>query len=753
MANSEELRTTRWASGAGGAFPGPDDRDLEVPVTPADSLILARMVAIVVVSALAYSFTDGPVSEHLVIVGLLLAVLQPAIPVFWRFQRTYRQAQMYTDLAAFAMFVVLAPEFYWLGAIAVAAIVGNHAVLASVREYVVTAALAVAVLIVVGQVAGVEHYWRGVGLLIVLAAGLGYLGYRTRSAMRATQGDLLHALGAAGGLAHLTDLTGGVVDVVGDTESVVGWTRQEWLEMDHREIIHPDDFLAFWKPPEAVMPGELVDRLGRIRTGDGRWIWLRDVSRVVMHENRPHLRGFTIDVSAQQDGLKQVTNEAATDVLTGLKNRRALLVGLEMRRDQPNHHLILIDLNRFKDINDTLGHEAGDVLLQVVADRLTRSLRPEDVIARLGGDEFAIVMDAMPDTASVAAVIDRVAFEIASPVEIGGVHITTSISAGIVDARHGGADDSTMLRHADIAMYSAKRANTPWAIFDDALERTSRRRAVLSQDLQRALHTGELSLHYQPIVDVATRKIVSAEGLARWDHPEFGLLAPDSFLDVVLMSDRSGDFTRSMVLDGIGTAAALLERGADVTVAVNLPIKTFEDPEFSRWFVTSCEQANVPPSQIVLEITERDIHDTASITQAIDRLAESGATISVDDFGSGHATFERLRWGNVAQLKLDRDVVRYADRNRRDRAVLRSILGLAAELGYDVVAEGVETEEQLELLAELDCPHAQGYLFARPAHGVELLANVTAALAKEKQGAHLDHVGFESWHLTDLKKH
>ena len=370
------------------AFAGPEDRYIELPVSPRDRLIVARVVAVLALALLSFSFADGSASMQVAFALVAIAALQPVLPVFWRFQHSYRQAQMLTDIGAFALLVALAPQYYWIAAIVVAGVVGNHAVLASVRSFVLTACLAVLVMAVVGAATGVEQYERAVGVIAILAFGLGYLGHNTRASMRASRGDILHALGAAGGLAHLTDLSAGVIDVVGDTDAVVGWSREHWLTLDHRNIVHPDDLAGFWCD-ENIAAGSLVDRTARMRTSDGRWIWLRDVSRVVMHDNRPHLRGFSIDVSAQQDGLDRVTTEASTDVLTGLRNRRALIVELAARQKAPSHHLVLIDLNHFKDVNDTLGHSAGDVLLQVVAERLTRCLRPDDVLARLGGDEFA----------------------------------------------------------------------------------------------------------------------------------------------------------------------------------------------------------------------------------------------------------------------------------------------------------------------------------------------------------------------------
>jgi diguanylate cyclase (GGDEF)-like protein/PAS domain S-box-containing protein len=694
------------------AFAGRKDRHVELPVSPRGLLVAARVIAILALACVAATFNDGQESTRVALILVVAAAVQPGLPIFWRFQDSYRQAQMVTDIIVFVLIVAIAPQYYWLCAVAAAGLVGNHAVLASARSFVLTAGFTVTALAVVGVARDVEQYERGVAILAILAVGHGYLGHNTRVSMRASQEDILDVLSAAGGLAHLTDLSGGIIDVVGDTEAVVGWSREDWRSLDHREIIHPDDLADFWQDAN-IRAGTLVDRTARIRAGDGRWIWIRDVSRVVMHENRPHLRGFIIDVSKQQDGLHRVTTEASTDVLTGLRNRRALLMELGARKLRPQHHLVLIDLNHFKDVNDTLGHEAGDALLQVIADRLTRCLRPNDILARLGGDEFAIVMDAMVDMSAVIAVVDRVAFEVSRPVEIAGVNITTSISAGIVDARPGEADASTLLHRADIAMYAAKRLNHTSAVFDADLERASVRREELSKNLSRALVTGDLTLHYQPIIDTMSGAIVGCEGLARWDHPVFGLLTPDAFLDVVLISDRSGEFTRCMVLDAIATVRILADAGSDVTIAVNLPIRSLVDVEFGRWFTAACEASAVSPSQLVFEIAEHDIHDTESTTSAIDRLAGLGVTISVDNFGAGQATFERLRWCNVAQLKLDRDLLVNVTTDERGRKVLRSILDLAARLDYDVVAAGVETDEQFALLRQMGCPHAQGYLFAR----------------------------------------
>lgn len=691
----------------------PFDRAVERPVSPTDGLVVARFVAVLALAAYTYSFDDGSSSTTLAVLVALVALLQPILPMFGRNQAAYRHVQIISDLIAFFVFTVVAPAYFWLSLAVVASVLANYAVLTSMRKYVPVALLAVVIVAVAGSWAGVDRYERAVGIVAILVAGHGYMGFRTRQSMWEVRADVLHAVRAAGGFAHLSDLEAGrVIDVAGDVERVVGWDRESWMSMDHRDLVHPDDVDDFWIDLDQAVVGEEVDRIARLRRPDGSWVSIRDVSRIVMTGGHRCIRGFSIDVSDQQDGLARVTNEASTDLLTGLPNRRALLSELTVREHLSGHHLVLVDLNRFKDVNDTLGHDAGDDLLEVVAQRFTACLRPTDLLARLGGDEFAIIIDGGVDTTSVIAAVDRFGFEIGRPMEISGVMVTVSISAGIVRAEPGSSDPVTMLRHADISMYAAKRNGVVSVAFDDELERETDRRAALAASLGDAMNSDDLRLHFQPIVDVATGRVAGVEGLARWDHPDFGVLTPSTFLDVVLMSEQSGEFTRRMVLHGIAAAAELADGGLCIPVSVNLPVRVLEDPEFVQFVADSCREAKIDPNRLVFEIAERDIHDTVSITCAIDRMVGIGATISVDDFGAGHATFERLRWRNVDQLKLDGEAIRHAVERQRDRAILRSVLNLAAELGYTVVAEGVETVEQLDLLRTMGCPLVQGHHFA-----------------------------------------
>ena len=691
-----------------------EDHTVATVVAPRDGLVIGRMIAIVVIAGLVLTFDDGRDSVAVAALMLVIATLQPVMAWTWPHTEQFRQAQVFSDLATFVVLVAIAPDYYWLAVITLASVIANHAVMASLRHYVPAALCASVAVAVLGETSGVSTAGQVSAMFFILVVGHGYMGYSTRAATQSARRDLLSAVTAAGGLAHLVDLTAapGVVDIVGDVERVVGWSKEEWMTIDHREIIHPEDIDDYWLDVDDLEVGTVVDRMARVRTRDGRWTWIRDMSRVVVHGQRLHLRGFSIDVSAQQDGLDRFENEATTDSLTGLRNRRWLLSELSQRESTSNYFLVLIDLNRFKHVNDTLGHEAGDELLEVVADRLTMCLRPDDVLARLGGDEFAIVMDDMPDAAAVAAAVERFAWEVSRPVEISGVTLTTSLSAGIAHGIAGESSATELLRHADIAMYTAKRERRVSATFDADLEQRSDRRSALSTSLSSALSTHDLTLHYQPIIEVETGRVAGAEGLARWQHDEYGLLRPDSFLDVILMSERSGDFTRAMVADAIGAARRVSDEGFELPISVNLPIRAVEDSDFETWFVAECGRQGVSPSQLVFEIAERDLHHTDLITVSIDRLSRLGVTISVDDFGAGNATFERLRWRNVDQLKLDSGVMRNAVKDDRERAILRSVIGLASELGYDVVAEGVERDDQMELLRRFGCSHVQGHLFA-----------------------------------------
>jgi len=590
-----------------------------------------------------------------------------------------------------------------------------QAVVASVGRSLLASIVGTTLLAVEGAVSGVDQFERAVGLATILTVCFGFAGHQLHRSVESTRKELSFAIEASGGYTHVTKLGEGLLAVSGNVEQVVGWPRREWMTMDQFRVVHPDDHHRFEVSPEEIFPGQVLERTGRFRTKDGRWIWLRDVSRVVDVGSHLELHGFTVDITAVRAGLDRATAEATTDPLTGLANRRALIDALSGLADTAVHHLVLIDLNRFKEVNDTLGHEAGDVLLRVVGDRIAESMSSSQFLARLGGDEFAIIHRDDVESDAVVAHLAHLAVDLMRPIEISGVNVSTSISAGIVRAHPSHADCSTMLRYADMAMYAAKHQRVTSVVFDDRMGDRLEQRLSLSTQVDAALPSGEIVLHYQPIVDARSGEIVGAEGLARWEHPRLGLLTPDAFLDVILLSERSGDFTRYMVGHAIDAASRFSSLGHPIPVSVNVPVRSIEDSDFEKWFVAACETAAVAPDRIVFEVTERDLHDGSATVEAIDRLSDIGVGIAVDDFGTGHATFDRLRWRNVSQIKLDRDIIRSLATDERDGVIVRSIIDLAHALGYAVVAEGVEDTGQLEVLRAMGCECVQGYLFSRAA--------------------------------------
>ncbi|MFK8024522.1 MAG: putative bifunctional diguanylate cyclase/phosphodiesterase, partial [Ilumatobacter sp.] len=609
--------------------------------------------------------------------------------------------------------VLLDPAYFWLAVVALAALVAGHSVPLPRSTYFRLAVLVPILVFVVGLIVDAEYVERAAGLVAVLGLSFGALGEEVQNSLDATKDDLRFAIDAAGGIAHVTDLATGPVRLSGDVKRVVGWSYHDWMTMDRIRVVHPDDRDNFRVDPATLSHGQIIERIGRVRTEDGRWIWLHDTSRVVDRGDRVELHGFTVDVTAQQIGLGRVTAEAKTDPLTGLANRRALNAELERLEATARHHLVLIDLNRFKEVNDTFGHEAGDSMLRVVADRILESMQGIGLVARLGGDEFALVYRHSIDTSVVSRRLLALAERLSQPMGIGGVNVTTSISAGIVQAEPGAADRSTMMRHADMAMYIAKHRHLTSVVFDRLMGDELERRSLLSTQVPAALAAGEIVLHFQPIVDAADHRIAAVEGLARWEHPVLGTLTPAAFLDSILLSDRAGDFTRATVEAAAVAATTLAVRGSPIAVAVNVPVRAIEDPEFENWFTAMCARTGARPEQLVFEVAERDLHDENSTGHAIDRLSALGADISVDDFGTGYATFDRLRWRNVSQLKLDHGIVRDVATSDRDAVIVRHVIELAHALGNTVVGEGVETAEQLATLRTLGCELLQGYHFSR----------------------------------------
>ncbi|MFY1619415.1 putative bifunctional diguanylate cyclase/phosphodiesterase [Micromonospora sp. WMMD736] len=419
--------------------------------------------------------------------------------------------------------------------------------------------------------------------------------------------------------------------------------------------------------------------------------------------------------------------EAVHDALTGLANRTAMLgKGDQSLRQLAHDHpvaLLLLDINQFKEVNDTLGHAAGDQLLRLTANRLSALARPGDLLGRLGGDEFALLLTSVPvlgDRAAPMAHALRQAREIAerlaAPTEVAGVRMSIEVSVGVVVADAGTADLTELLRRADIAMYQAKEGGGSVAAYDSTRDAASTDQLALLAELREALKVDDqLVLALQPAVDLATGAPTGVEALIRWQHPRRGWLGPADFIRPVENSEQLGTFTRYVLDKALGVAAGWAREGLDVPISVNLSARSLLDPRLPAEIADALRRHQVPPHRLVLEITETVVmSELEIIDEVLANLRLMGVQLAVDDFGTGFSSLTFLTRIAVDELKVDRSfVIRMAD-SPEAAAIVRTTVGLAHELGLRVVAEGVETAEQRLALAELGCTSAQGYHFFKP---------------------------------------
>jgi diguanylate cyclase (GGDEF)-like protein len=410
-------------------------------------------------------------------------------------------------------------------------------------------------------------------------------------------------------------------------------------------------------------------------------------------------------------------HQALHDALTGLPNRRLLFDRTESalaaaRRDSGDTAVLLLDLDRFKEVNDTLGHHNGDLLLCQVAERLLACLRDVDTLCRLGGDEFAVLLPRTDvDGATVAA--GRLAEALVLPVEVDGLSVAVSASIGIACAPDHGDGATELLQRADVAMYAAKQSHGPAVVYRADQDTCSPDRLSLLAELRTALEDEQLVLHFQPKSDVRTGRIVGFEALVRWQHPTRGLVPPDVFIP---LAERTGliDVLTPHVLERALAACAGWTQ-QDLSVAVNVSVRNLLDAAFPDVVGRLLRGSGVAPARVVLEITETSLMaDPETAMSVLRRLKQLGVRLSIDDYGSGYSSLAYLQQLPVDELKIDRSFVRDIAVHERDRAIVRSTVDLGRSLGLTVVAEGVEDPGAWSALAGLDCDELQGYFLCRP---------------------------------------
>jgi diguanylate cyclase (GGDEF)-like protein len=428
-------------------------------------------------------------------------------------------------------------------------------------------------------------------------------------------------------------------------------------------------------------------------------------------------------------------HQALHDALTGLPNRalfrdRTAQALLAARRDGTAVAVLLMDLDRFKDVNDSLGHHTGDLLLHQVGERLRARLRASDTIARLGGDEFAVLLPGLRDPAAAAAVARELREALERPFSPGDIQqIHADASIGIALYPDHGGDPDALIQHADVAMYQAKRARLGVAVYDSASDQSSPARLALLAELRRAIDGDELILHYQPKVDLAGG-IDGAEALLRWPHPERGLIPPAEFIPLAEHTGLIRRLTLWVLEAALRQSREWRRQGLDVALAVNLSAANLADPELPDDIADLLRRMDVPPDRLTLEITESTaMADPARAQDLLLRLRDLGVGLSIDDFGTGHSSLAYLSSLPVTELKIDRSFVTSIATDDSDAMIVRSTIDLGHNLGLRVVAEGVEDDHTLRWLSDHGCDLAQGYGLTRPLPAAELptwLAHWTA---------------------------
>jgi diguanylate cyclase (GGDEF)-like protein len=430
------------------------------------------------------------------------------------------------------------------------------------------------------------------------------------------------------------------------------------------------------------------------------------------------LIGELLKSKARGEELRRM---ATTDELTGLPNREVFRRRLDDRIASAKAHnenfgVMLLDLDRFKEVNDTLGHHYGDELLRDLGPRLAEAIGEGGLVARLGGDEFAVLpAEATGDTDELGAIAQRLIECVRRPVQVDEMTLEVGGSVGVSRFPRDGDDPHSLLRSADVAMYAAKEAHVNCKVYAAALDRHSVRRLSVLSDFRRALDSDEIVVFYQPIMQMDGTRVHGAEGLVRWQHPDLGLLPPSDFIPIVEQTDLIASLTRHVLERAVVDCARWQRAGHDLTVSVNLSVRNLLDPDLPSLIRKLLVLHGLAPDALQLEITESMLmSDPERSLVTLTALSQLGVGLSVDDYGTGYSSLSNLRRLPIDELKLDRSFVSPMLSDENDLIIVRSTINLGHDLGLNVVAEGIEDEATRVRLSDLGCDLAQGYHFSKP---------------------------------------
>jgi diguanylate cyclase (GGDEF)-like protein/PAS domain S-box-containing protein len=503
-----------------------------------------------------------------------------------------------------------------------------------------------------------------------------------------------------------------------DLSEIVG-AKPDFMRSDH----HPDGFYAeLWTATarRGSWQGEIWIRR---KTGETFPVWA--VLNAVYDESGTitHYIIASLDISERKASEQRISHLAQHDVLTDLPNRALCIERLRMALQQAERYqrrvaVLFIDLDRFKNINDSLGHHIGDGLLRSVSLRLLQAVRAGDTVSRMGGDEFVVILNGVADTDEITHIVDhRLIALIRQPHDIDGAELHVSCSVGIAVFPEDGRELDTLMRNADAAMYQAKaqgRNNAQFFTID--MDRRARERMVIENDLRAGLERDELRLFYQPRVDCRSGRLLGAEALVRWQHPEQGLVTPARFIPIAEETGLIIPLGTWVLLEACRQQAAWRDAGmTEIVISVNLSAAQLNAPDLLETIRTALLRYQINPARIELELTESLLmeHVTSTI-ELLNAIKGLGVSLSVDDFGTGYSSLNYLHRFPIDKLKIDQSFVSDMLDDPNDLAITKAVIGLGHTLGLRVVAEGVEKMEEMRVLSAAGCDELQGYLFGKP---------------------------------------
>jgi PAS domain S-box/diguanylate cyclase (GGDEF) domain len=518
--------------------------------------------------------------------------------------------------------------------------------------------------------------------------------------------------------------------MLGCTEEEVGSVVEEWFNR-----VHPDDLSRLQGELNAHLEGASphFQNEQRVLHKDGsyRWMLARGIAVPDQDGIPSRMAGSQTDITDQKLAQERLMHEAIHDVLTGLPNRALFMdlldrsLGRAKRKEDYMFAVLFLDLDRFKVINDSLGHMIGDQLLIAIARRLNSCLRPGDTVARLGGDEFTIMLDDVKDLGDATRVAERIQQELTIPFNLSGQEVFISTSIGIALSATGYDRPEDVLRDADTAMYRAKSlGKARHEVFDKAMHARAVALLQLETDLRRAIERQEFKLYYQPTVSLKTGRILGFEALIRWQHPERGLVLPAEFIPHAEETGLIVPIGKWVLREACTQMRSWQERiGKTLTMSVNVSPKQLMHIDLVEMIQQILAETELKPQNLILEVTETAIiENPESATRTLLQLKELNVHLHIDDFGTGYSSLSYLHRFPMDSLKIDRSFIGRMGSDEENLEIVRTIISLAHNIGMEVIAEGVETTEEVAQLRALQCEAGQGYYFSKPVEGRAAIA-------------------------------